>query len=50
MFNFKFALLPLLILSIGLSGCTKLNTEKNSRELSRKIEEINYGLGVVSIS
>ena len=33
-----------------ISGCTKLNTEKNSRELSRKIEEINYGLGVVSIS
>ena len=27
MFNFKFYLLPLLILSIGLSGCTKLNKD-----------------------
>ncbi|MCP1225251.1 hypothetical protein [Sebaldella sp. S0638] len=29
-----------------ISGCTKLR----NRELSRKIEEINYGIGVVSIS
>ena len=29
MFNFKFYLLPLLILSIGLSGCTKLNKDRS---------------------
>ena len=29
-----------------ISGCTKLR----NRELSRKIEEINYGIGVISIS
>ena len=33
-----------------ISECTKLNTEKKSRELGRKIEEINYGIGVLSIS
>ena len=33
-----------------ISECTKLNTEKRNRELSRKIEEINYGIGVMSIS
>lgn len=37
MFNFKFALLPLLILSIGLSGCTKLNKDV-SKTLSIVIE------------
>ena len=33
-----------------ISGCTKLNTVKRNRELSRKIEEINYGIGVMNIS
>ena len=33
-----------------ISGCTKLNKVKRNRELSRKIEEINYGIGVISIS
>ena len=33
-----------------ISGCTKLNTVKKNRELSRKIEEINYGIGVMNIS
>ena len=37
MFNFKFYLLPLLILSIGLSGCTKLNKDV-SKTLSIVIE------------
>lgn len=37
MFNFKFALLPFLILSIGLSGCTKLNKDV-SKTLSIVIE------------
>lgn len=37
MFNFKFALLSLLILSIGLSGCTKLNKDV-SKTLSIVIE------------
>ena len=33
-----------------ISECTKLNTEKKSRDLSRKIEEINYSVGVLSIN
>ena len=33
-----------------ISGCTKLNKVKRNRELSRKIEEINYGIGVMNIS
>ena len=33
-----------------ISECTKLNTVKRNRELSRKIEEINNGIGVMSIS
>ena len=33
-----------------ISGCIKLNTENRNRELSREIEEINYGIGVISIS
>ena len=37
MFNFKFYLLPLLILSIELSGCTKLNKDV-SKTLSIVIE------------
>ena len=33
-----------------ISGCTKPNKVKRNRELSRKIEEINYGIGVMNIS
>lgn len=33
-----------------ISECTKLNTVKINRELSRKIEKINYSIGVMSIS
>ena len=31
-----------------ISGCTKLSTTKRNRELSRKIEEINYGMVNIS--
>ena len=33
-----------------ISSCTKLNVVKRNRKLSREIEEINYGIGVISIS
>ena len=33
-----------------ISSCTKLNVVKRNRKLSREIEEINYGIGVMSVS
>ena len=33
-----------------ISSCTKLNVVKRNRKLSREIEEINYGIGVMNIS